>query len=400
MSWQDELRQLDVELASGRIGHAEHRKKRDELLAEASGGTMPSPVASPLRGAGGSWHSTNPAARPIELPTVNVPAQIPQNQQNPQPPRPRQRTQPFNTERAEPKPAEQPKPRDAKKGRHSVPRIADHKTTAPSPADINPTVYLRAEPPPRRQPSTRQVNRQLPPLTPETGPRHSAPSEDYAVVGKPKPTWLFVGAGVLVVLALVIGGTLWLGSSSSDVAEQPPTPSMAQPPGGFSGLVPSGAPGSGQTPLEDRLPALPGTPSKDNSTMSVQKGLDLKLYSKAAADFLTSKGVASVTYKGSSEGSNGYLVLVIPTNDAKDATTIVKYFRDNSINAGLREQRIGDRLGLVGANKNGQLSGIGYVSGTIAVTAWVSQPLGGDSKALDSRLEQTVVSLDTVLPAG
>ncbi|MBB5854230.1 hypothetical protein ACFQ05_13045 [Amycolatopsis umgeniensis] len=388
MSWQDELRQLDVELAAGRIGHAEHRRKRDELLAEASGGTMPSPVPSPLRRPGGEWHSANPAARPVELPTVTVPQPPPyqQPQQAYVPPPPEQRTQPFI--------AEKPKQR-----KPVVPRIADHKTTAPSPADINPTVYLRAEPPPvKDKPSTSRLNHPLPPLAPEPGPRHQAPADDYAVVGKRKPTWLFIGAGVLVVLALIIGGTLWLGSSpSSNVADRPPTPSIAQPP---DGLTPSGQPNSTQTPLEDRLPALPGTPSKDNSTMSVAKGVELNLYSRAAGDYLASKNVASITHKGSSEGTNGYLVLVIPANDVKDATAIVKYFRENSLNAGLREQRVGDRLALVGANKNGQLSGFGYVSGTMAVTTWVSQPLGGDPKALDTRLEQTLTSLDTVLPTG
>ncbi|MFE5505773.1 hypothetical protein ACFQ73_24655 [Amycolatopsis japonica] len=375
MSWQDELRQLDVELASGRIGHAEHRRKRDELLAEASGGTMPSPVPLPLRRPGGTWHSTNPAARPVEPPTVTVQ------------PQPYQQTQPVYTP---------PPPVVEAEKKSAIPRIADHKTTAPSPADINPTVYLRAEPPPvKSRPSASAPSRPLPPLAPEPGPSHYAPTEDYAVVGKRKPTWLFIGAGVLVVLALIIGGTLWLGSSQpSNVAEQP---SVAQPPGD---LTPSGRPDSAQTPLEDRLPALPGTPSKDNSTMSVAKGVELNFYSKAAGDFLASKNVASVTYKGSNEGTNSYLVLVIPANDAKDAAAIVKYFRENSINAGLREQRVGDRLALVGANKNGQLSGIGYVSGTMAVTTWVSQPLGGDPQALDARLEQTLTSLDTVLPSS
>ncbi|GAB3704854.1 hypothetical protein GCM10027598_05400 [Amycolatopsis oliviviridis] len=401
MSWQDELRLLDVELAAGRIGHAEHRRKRDELLAEASGGTMPSPVPSPLRRPGGEWHSANPAARPVEQPTVTVqqPPQFQQTQPYQQQTQPYpQQTQPVHT--PPPVTVEQPKPPAEKKT--AIPRIADHKTTAPSPADINPTVYLRAEPPPvRDRPPARQPNRPLPPLAPEPGPRHHAPPEDhqdYAVVGKRKPTWLFIGAGVLVVLALIIGGTLWLGSSqSSNVADQPPAPSVAAPP---DGLAPSGPPNSTQTPLEDRLPALPGTPSKDNSTMSVVKGVELNLYSKAAGDYLTSKNVASVTYKGSNEGANSYLVLVIPANDPKDAAAIVNYFRENSVNAGLREQRVGDRLALVGANQNGQLSGVGYVSGTMAVTTWVSQPLGGDPQALDTRLEQTLTSLDTVLPAS
>ncbi|WP_406639962.1 hypothetical protein [Amycolatopsis sp. WGS_07] len=66
MSWQEELRRLDAELAAGRLGHAEHRRQRDELLAEASGGGAASPVASPLRqdapSNGGSPTWSSPAA--------------------------------------------------------------------------------------------------------------------------------------------------------------------------------------------------------------------------------------------------------------------------------------------------------------------------------------------------
>lgn len=38
MDWQDTLRRLDAELASGRISPAEHTKRRDQVLAEAASG--------------------------------------------------------------------------------------------------------------------------------------------------------------------------------------------------------------------------------------------------------------------------------------------------------------------------------------------------------------------------
>ena len=65
MSWQEELRRLDAELAGGRITRHEHRKQRDELLAAASGGAAPSPVAAPLVPVGtqpgvSRWQSSNP----------------------------------------------------------------------------------------------------------------------------------------------------------------------------------------------------------------------------------------------------------------------------------------------------------------------------------------------------
>jgi len=58
MSWQEELRRLDAELAAGRLGQAEHRRQRDELLAEASGGG----AVSPLRQDAPTWSTPDAQA--------------------------------------------------------------------------------------------------------------------------------------------------------------------------------------------------------------------------------------------------------------------------------------------------------------------------------------------------
>ena len=76
MSWQDDLRRLDADLAAGRIEPAAHRKQRDELLAQASGSTVPSPVPSPLRRPATAWHSTNPAAQPPVDPRTAPPQRM------------------------------------------------------------------------------------------------------------------------------------------------------------------------------------------------------------------------------------------------------------------------------------------------------------------------------------
>jgi len=64
MGWQEELRRLDVELANGRITHENHRKQRDELLAAASAGVDPSPVASPLRRPAGPAERCRTSCKP------------------------------------------------------------------------------------------------------------------------------------------------------------------------------------------------------------------------------------------------------------------------------------------------------------------------------------------------
>ncbi|WP_410647213.1 hypothetical protein [Amycolatopsis sp. cmx-4-54] len=367
MSWQDELRQLDVELASGRIGHAEHRKRRDELLAEASGGSMPSPVASPLSRPGAPWHSANPAMRQVELPTVTLP----------------------------PVPPPAAEPRETPKGRHFVPRLPDHKTTAPSPADINPTVYLRAEPSqPRRDPGTRQLPRTLPSLVPDADPRHSAPaSEDYAVVGRKKPTWLFVAAAVLVVLGLIIGGTLWLGAANG--GDQQPPPAIAQAPDAVGG------PGAGQPvpepTLEDRVPALPGSPLPENSTVSLDKGVELKLFPKESAQIFAQHGVTSVVFRGSSDGDTGYLAYAIPTRSDEDAKAVVAYLMQAS-QAGGFALRADDPATVTGRDGARRMDGTWFTSGKVAVVLWASQPFALDKNKLRISLDKTRATYKEALP--
>ncbi|MBE1580955.1 hypothetical protein ACFORH_25740 [Amycolatopsis roodepoortensis] len=389
MSWQDELRQLDVELASGRIGHTEHRKRRDELLAEASGGAMPSPVASPLRHPAGPWHSTNPAARPAELPTVTLP---------PVPPPaalPEQQTQAFDTRPREP---EQPaaEPHDSPKGRRSLPFLPDHKTTAPSPADINPTVYLRAEPPqPRRDPGTRQLPRNLPSLAPDNAvPRHRAPAlEDYAVVGKKKPTWLFIAAGVLVVLGLIIGGTVWLGAPKGGDQQSPPA--IAQAPDALGG--PGAAQPTPEPALEDRVPALPGSPLPENSTVSLDKGVELKLLQKESAQVFAQHGVTSVVVRGSSDGDTGYLTYAVPTRSAEDAKAVVTYMMQ-AFQAGGFAPRAGDPEVVTGRDGARRMDATWYTSGNVAVGLLASQPFELDKNKLRTSLDKTRATFKEALP--
>lgn len=391
MSWQDELRRLDDELAGGRLTHEVHRKMRDELLASVSGGSAASPVVSPLRRPTAlppqqQWQSTYP-----QLPTP--PHQPPPVQQPPAPVAQQPPTPPV--------PAPEP-PRSRRVTSSAELLSTTRQTTAPSPADQRATDSMvfprRAAGNPLQPQPTRPAA--LPPLAPAKNGSAPAylPDNPFPTLRKNHrlPMWLFLALGVLLVLAMIIGGSLWLGSGSdTPVAAPPPTPTASGAPAPVQNTSTTQPP---PTSLEDRLPKLPGTASNDNSTMSLAKGSELKLYSPEAGTFFASKGATEVVYEGSTDGTSGYLILVVPAKNPDDAAAIIQYLRTNSLNGGLQAGKIGDVDAVTGQNANGKLSGTGYASGNFAVTAWVSENLGGSAATLAEHLQQTVAQLRQALP--
>jgi hypothetical protein len=78
MSWQEELQQLDTELAQGRVTPEDYRQRRDQLMGLAQQ-SMPQqtpqqpeqpngPFAAPFR-----WQPSNPGSGPVESPQVMRP---------------------------------------------------------------------------------------------------------------------------------------------------------------------------------------------------------------------------------------------------------------------------------------------------------------------------------------
>jgi hypothetical protein len=72
MSWQEDLQQLDAALAGGQISADDYRRRRDEVLAQASGGSAPAPQAPPA--------TPEPAQQPAQQPQYPQPGQPPQGQ--------------------------------------------------------------------------------------------------------------------------------------------------------------------------------------------------------------------------------------------------------------------------------------------------------------------------------
>ncbi|WIY04311.1 hypothetical protein QRX60_10865 [Amycolatopsis mongoliensis] len=378
MSWQDDLRRLDADLAAGRIEPAAHRKQRDELLAQASGSTVPSPVPSPLRRPATAWHSTNPAGQQPVDPRTAPPQRMESPSTGPhQPPRPAppwQRTD-SGAQRT--------------LSHHGVPAVPDHLTTAPSPADITPTRYMRVEGPgpepdpiSRFPPLGRQVHHR--PEEPEEAPgRHRYGSS----TGSGRPAWLFISLGVLVVLLMVVGVTAWLGSGDD-------TPSQGAPAPGTS----SSAAGVRPDPLEDRLPKLPGDPNPNNSTMAIEKARDLGLIPAPTADLFTSNGAKEMVFRGSADGDVHYLVLVIPTSSAVNAQTVVETLYQQGLASGMHSVSADVRT-ISGHIDDQFLNTSWYGSGNNAIVIGVGLPYKGQY-AMSGELAEMVKQFESVLPAG
>ncbi|GAA0612110.1 hypothetical protein GCM10010174_32050 [Kutzneria viridogrisea] len=85
MTWQSELRELDAALREQRISPADYRRRRDHLLAEASGGMPPgpnTPVMRPADQPGQSevvppWSPLAPQPQPAQQPQQPAPSQQP-----------------------------------------------------------------------------------------------------------------------------------------------------------------------------------------------------------------------------------------------------------------------------------------------------------------------------------
>ncbi|MEU4254217.1 hypothetical protein AB0F15_43175 [Amycolatopsis sp. NPDC026612] len=406
MSWQEELRRLDAELAEGRIEPADHRKQRDELLAQASGSTVPSPVPSPLRRPGETWRSTNPAHQPapaqqapppqrMESPRPAVPHQHQPNQHVPIQHQPHPQSHPQQPRR-QPHPPWQRTGLPQTLSTSHVPAIPDHMTTAPSPADITPTRYLRVDGPADNGPGSR-----FPPITPPGGesrpaqphpePEESPGKHRWATGGEPsartgKP-WPFVVLGVLVVVGMLIGATLWLRND-----EEKPN-ALAT----FAPVVTEPPAAAAQPQLEDQVPPLPGLQHPESSAMSLARGLDLKLYPKEAAQVFSQHGVTQFVFRASSAGDTGFLGYAIPAENEDGAKAIVDYLRE-AAHAGGYAPITADPGTVTGRNGDQRMDGTWYTSGKVAIVLWASQPFAKDKNELKTSLDNALAVFKKALP--
>ncbi|GHF58631.1 hypothetical protein FHX82_000334 [Amycolatopsis bartoniae] len=356
MSWQEELRRLDADLAAGRISLREHRKQREELLAAASGGVAPSPFTSPRMPAAQEAVPAWPTAEPV-----------------PEPPAP---------------PAPAPAAAPASQGRSAALLESSVPTSAPSPADHRPTDSMRY-PPIHEAPTviTPAIpHGTLPSLVPLSPPRDEVPPLPTRPErpDRRKPTWLFLALGVFLVLVLIGGATWFLGNRETSNTTA----------GGTTAAAPQT---SSAVPVEQRVPALPGTPDPNNSTVSVDKGVELGLYPVEAADVYKRNGVSEIVYRASSEGDEQYFLLVIHAGSASQAQAVTNYMRGGALSSGYTVLPA-DPSVATGTKSGRTMNGTWYSSGDVSVVLWVSQPAGRAEDQLRQHLDQERSELRAALP--
>ncbi|TNC27354.1 hypothetical protein [Amycolatopsis alkalitolerans] len=339
MTWQEDLRRLDVQLAGGEISLREHRKQREELLAAASGGFASSPVAA----------TTEPV--PVDEPPVSRSAAL---------------------------------------------LATDRQTTAPSPADERATESMRY-PTIHEAPTivTRALG-PLPDLTPPRSRRQVPPLPTHPVrrTGR-KPTWAILALGVVLVLAMIIGATLFFSSRN-----EPDAPGSA-----VTGPAQTLSPSDAIERAEAKLPTLPGAANPENATLSIDKALELHLVTQADADLMRAAGASEIIYRASSDPANspnGAMLLVVPASSAAQATKLADALRENLAGTGFVATPLGPAgadLMYTGSNAQGRVGALWYPSSTLAVGMGVSQSPTGDPAQLRTRLEQIRTQVTGAFPA-
>lgn len=278
MSWQEELRRLDAELAQGKLSKLQYTAQREELLAKASSEPATKPSAR-------RPHPTKTPVKPSS--TVSASALL----------------------------------------------TTARPTSAPSPADERSTDTMPHPPPPPPRPAPPPVPAP-PPLMPQrSGPRQDGPAaqplpplpqvppEDHsrgAVRAK-----LFVALGAVVAIALIVGGVWWMSrDGDADTATPAGTEARTTAPTTTTTEPPQ---------LLDRLPELPGVLNQDSGTFTVAEGVHRELYGPAEAAVLKKQDVSNVTWKGSSRtsasGDAAYVVLVVENENPAAAKATDKALR-------------------------------------------------------------------------
>ncbi|QTR05779.1 hypothetical protein J7S33_15385 [Saccharothrix algeriensis] len=302
MAWQEDLAELDRTLAEGRISADEYRKRRDELLASASGAGPQQQQQQPQQGNG-------PFGAPFRW-----------EASQPGPPNP-EATQVVNT--GQPPAPQNPNP-DATQvvpGRRG--------------GDADRTQYVRpVAPPPNPNPN------QLPPPPPRGGggggpPVNTPPwgnDQGFGVVGEQSPSWIAQGpevfdesgggggkkwlaiVGIVVVLALV-GGGIWFFTAGSGGGQAAQT----------TGQTASAAPTTTTTKPKDGLEVakLPGVSQDQSGVKNFADVVSAKLLTADENAAFEAAGAGRCRLGGSvvTGGSIFTQVLTVRTNGAVEAKT-------------------------------------------------------------------------------
>jgi hypothetical protein len=348
VSWQEELRRLDEELAAGKLSADDYRLRRDQVLSSAVGvanqqqppqqsssNADETQVISPVSPPGGtpqpnqggdaertqavSWHPQQaqpggagatayvPQSQPFS-PSGGFPAAPPNSDDSPE------RTQVVrNTGEYQPNYGEYTQQPPGQPGWNQVPAGAAAPpwgiTEPGAPSGSNDLSWMRQGP------------------------------ESYFETksGSGKKKGVIIVAAVLVVL--LAGFAIWwfgLRSGSNSVAD----PSTSNSP--TSAAPTTSAPPPSVAPT--RVPPMPGKASEKNGTMSVDDAVGKEFLTAAEATAVKSTGSAYVSCQASTNTPFDYTVVLVNTKSVEDANRLAEAMRKPAASTSL--QPVADHAGL------------------------------------------------------
>jgi hypothetical protein len=284
MGWQEELSALDEALAAGRITADQHRSRRDELLAAASGGG-PAPAR---------WR----ASQPVDPETTSV-----------------IRKSDF----ADPEKTQQVRP----VGFPPPPQGPPSSPSTSQPLPVFPQQQQFGPPPQRPSPPWEAEGFGV---SPSTAAVHGAEVFDSSS-GKSPRVGIYVLIGVLA-FVVIGGGVFWFGLSGgmgTESAAPPPTtaaltsaPDSSAPPTttvATTTVAATTAPPSGLAAVPDP----PGAPYPKNGEYTLAGADEAKIIPAGDLEALQKAGVDKVFEKSSGDGPLAYAIAVYVSRDEESA---------------------------------------------------------------------------------
>lgn len=309
MSWQEDLQQLDTALAGGQISADDYRRRRDEVLAKASGGAPGQgaqvPPAQPMGQPAGQ-----PTGQPTGQPSTPPPG-IPQQQapapsqgyfpppfrwQTTPPPQPQQPSEAGNS--AEETQTMRPVGQSDAERTQVVPSQGDRTQVvqgrpgdrtqvvpgSPNSGGFAAQYYTQQPDGPswQGQESTPWGGSEFPPLGAAGNWGLKQGPEIFETGGGGKSRWIIAIVAAVVVLALIGGGIWWFTSGNKGSAQAGTTPTTTHRP-----------PPTSTTPAGPKQP-LAGLPGRQDPGASgpttVQMSLQKQMFAPSEASLMADCG--------------------------------------------------------------------------------------------------------------
>lgn len=369
VNWQDELRKLDDELASGRITADDYRVRRDQVLSSSN--TSGQQASAPR------WQAQPPSTGPStgSQATQYIAPVGGGDQAKPNP---------DATQVVTPRPADSDRTQVVPGAGMAQPNYGP-----PSPAHG----FQQPGPPPPWQGGGDQAA--APPWVTASNDNwmHTGPEVfDETSSGKGKKVFAIIG--VVLVIALIGGAVWWFGlrsgSGGGDASTSSPAPTTSS----------SAKP---KTPLE-LLPNAPGTADPNNGNTTADKLVSASVLTQEEAAVLTAAGVQKIAFKGGKQDAFTYRAEVFETDAAEKATKLATDLVGEANKAGLVEGakgRLPEKsavLQLIKRTQDGVYQVV-YATGKLVVrVTTVQDPIGDSDTDLIKKFQDYSVAVSRKFP--